>query len=352
MTRRRLAVLLLIALGAAGSALAEDPSPAGWDDVRAAFAMGDFTEARALADRLAAEVPDDDQALYWRYRLAESPGVARDLRRQLLDRETLGPAARALLLQDAAWISYAAGDYQEALAYLADVPRGEHETAATSGLLGGLAERALGAGELSRDALAAVPPDDPDYAWARYRLGQLAHAEGDKALAERYLEMAADAPDSPCRAEVLLARWRIALESDPQQALRLARELSHRFPDSLAAALVAEQEQRRQELQHSLDETPTEDTPPPPALHVEPPGRYTLQFAAFADRARALAFLDAWSDRVPGLHIVPVDDGRGGTLYKLRAGAYPGPSQARDAAEDFDDRHGLRPIPVQPADGP
>ena len=81
-------------------------------------------------------------------------------------------------------------------------------------------------------------------------------------------------------------------------------------------------------------------------------GRFELQFAAFSDRARALSFLDAWAGRVPGLHIIASTDERGATLYRLRAGGYPDRTSARDAAEDYDDRHGLRPVPVQPVDGP
>lgn len=346
----RLAVVpLLLVLVSPG--LAQDAPDADWDDVRAAFAVGDFVAARDLTGRLAAFDAESDQSLYWRYRLAETPDAARTLRRALLDRETLAASARALLLRDAAWIAYADGDFDAALDLLSGVELDETETAASSGLLAGLTHAARGAGAASRDALAAVPPDDPDYPWARYRLGLLAHADGDPALAARYLEMAATAPDSPCRAEVLLAEWRLARENDPQRAVRTARELSHRFPDSLPAALVAELEQDLEDLQHGLA-APSDSTVAAPPPDVEPPGRYTLQYAAFSDRARALAFLDAWAPHVPGLAIVTVVDDRGGTLYKLRAGAYPGRAQAGDAAEDFADRHGLRPMPVQPTDGP
>nr|MBC8423619.1 hypothetical protein [bacterium] len=45
-------------------------------------------------------------------------------------------------------------------------------------------------------------------------------------------------------------------------------------------------------------------------------------------------------------------DERGLKLYKLRAGSYPGMSQARDEADALHDRHGLAAIPVKAADSP
>ena len=243
MRRGGIAVALLIGMLSGPSAFAADPPDGDWNDVRTLFAVGRFADARELTDALTVQDPDDAQSLYWRYRLAESPSAARDLRRELLDDDSLGASARALLLQDGAWIAYGAGDYETALDLLGEVRLSDDETAATAGLLGGLAWRAQGAGDNSRDALAAVPPDDPDYPWARYRLGQLALADGDAAMAARYFEMAGDQSDSPCAAEILLADWMLAREQDPQKALRLERELVHRYPRSLPAALVAEQEQ-------------------------------------------------------------------------------------------------------------
>jgi len=353
MKRTGVTAVLLIGLLISPGALAADPLDGDWNSVRTFFAVGRFDEARELTDALTAEAPDDQQALYWRYRLAESPSTARDLRHELLDNDQIGPAARSLLLHDGAWIAYGSGDYDTALELLDQVLVAEDETAATIGLLGGLAWRAQGLGDRSRNALAAVPRDDPDYPWARYRLAQLALVDGDIALAIRYLDMAGDNIDSPCAAEVLLTEWMLARESDPQKAVRLERELVHRYPRSLPAALVAEQEQRRIDLQRGLTEpvqppTIDEDT----SADSRRTGRYTLQFAAFADRARALTFLDDWRSELPGLGIVQAADDRGKTLYKLRAGSYVGMSQARDAAAVYAGRFDLAPLPVKAAVSP
>jgi hypothetical protein len=344
---------LLMGLLLSSAATAADLPDGDWNTVRSLFAVGRFAEARELTDVLTADAPHDDQSLYWRYRLAESPSAARDLRLQLLSSEQIGPAARSLLLHDGAWIAYGSGDYDTALELLDQVLVAEDETAATVGLLGGLAWRAQGLGDRSRNALAAVPQDDPDYPWARYRLGQLALIDGDVALAKRYLEMAGDNSDSPCAAEILLTEWMLAGESDPQRAVRLERELVHRYPHSLPAALVAEQAQKRHDLQRRVNEPdpPSDDAADAPADNLHP-GRYTLQFAAFADRARALAFLDDWRSRLPGLSVVPETDDRGKTLYKLRAGSYAGISQAHESAADFTNRFDLVPLPIKAAISP
>jgi len=334
-----------------------DPPAGDWNDVRSLFAVGRFAAARELTTTLAATDGTNLQSLYWRYRLAESPAAAAGLRRELLDAPDLGDDARALLLTDAAWQAFGAGDYETTIALLEEIPLRNDETAASATLLGGLACRAQGDISGSRDALAAVPPGDPDYDWARYRLARLALTDGDPALARRYLEMAGRTEDTPCRAEILLLDWMLASKTDAQKATRLRRELEHRFPHSLPAALVVEQEQRQEELQRSLD------TPSMPAPAVDgseeqipeaapAPGRYTLQFAAFADRARALKFLDDWRERLPGLRICEMADERGLALYKLRAGSYAGMSQAREQASDLRARYDLAPLPVKAADSP
>lgn len=344
---------LLIGLLMSYGAAAADPPDGDWNTVRMLFSVGRFNEARELTDTLTADTPSDDQALYWRYRLADSPSTARDLRHELLDSDQIGPASRALLLHDGAWIAYGSGNYDTALELLDQVLVADDETAATVGLLGGLAWRAQGLGDRSRNALAAVSKDDPDYPWARYRLGQLAMVDGDPALAKRYLDMAGDNIDSPCAAEVLLTKWMLARESDPQKAVRLERELVHRYPRSLPAALVAEYAQRRLELQSGLTE-PVQPSIADADMSADSqgPGRYTLQFAAFADRARALTFLDNWRSELPGLSVVQEADDRGMTLYKLRAGSYAGRSQAREAASAYAGRFDLVPLPVKAAVSP
>ena len=346
-------VLLLLALAACAVPSGAAAPEGDWNDVRALFAVGRFGEARALTATLAAAEPEALPALYWSYRLAESPARAERLRRELLAAEDLGSEARDLLRADAAWSAFGATDYETAHDWLEEVPAGDDESAATASYLGGLAWRARGDATRCRDALAAVPPGNPDYDWARYRLSRLAHADGDAALSRRYLEMAGRDEDTPCRAELLMMEWMLAGESDAQAATRLGRELAHRFPRSLPAALVAEQAERQAVLQRSLSApAPAEDPDEAVEPATPPPGRYTLQFAAFADRARALQFLDDWRRRLPGLHIHETIDDRGLKLYKLRAGSYPGMSQARDEADALHADHGIQAIPVKAADSP
>jgi len=353
MRRVRPSFALILAVAAlAGVAGAAEPK-GDWNDVRAFFAVGRYSDARALTTVLAETDPGNRQALYWSYRLAETPASAERFRGELLADEDLGADARDLLHADAAWQAFGAADYEAAHTWLEEIPAGDDESAATASLLGGLAWWARGDAARCRDALAAIPPGDPDYDWARYRLARLALADGDAALSHRYLDMVGRTEDTPCRAELLMMEWQLAGESDPQMAVRLSRELANRFPRSLPAALVAEQEERQAVLQRSLAAPEPADVPAdasPPA--TIPTGRYTLQFAAFADRARALQFLDDWRRRIPGLQIHEMADERGLRLYKLRAGSYPGMSQAREEADALHDRHGLSAIPVKAADSP
>jgi len=347
---------LLLLLAAATAVFAEEPPEGDWNDVRSLFAVGRFTAARELAVELAEGDDADAQALYWLYRLEESPDKAASLRDRLLATDGLGKDARDLLNTDAAWGAFGAGDDAAAIEALERIAAGGEETAATTTLLGGLAWRARGDAARSRDALAAVPTTDPDYDRARYLLARLAMADGEPALARRYLEMAGRTESSACRAELLLADWMLAVETDPQQAVRLRRELEHRFARSLPAALVAEQANRLAELQRNLETPARPETDGATQTETNQSaatgGRYTLQFAAFADRGRALDYLDDWRGRLTGLAIREVANDRGHVLYKLQAGAYAGMSQAREAAADLRERHGLDPLPVKIDDSP
>jgi len=348
--------LPLLLLAVASAVFAAEPPERDWNDVRSLFAVGRFGAARELAVALAEQDDADAHSLYWLYRLAESPAEAADLRNRLLAADGLGTDARDLLNTDAAWSSFGDGDYEATIDALSLIDAGDDETAASTTLLGGLAWRARGDVARSRDALAAVPTTDPDYDRARYLLARLALADGEPALARRYLEMAGRTEDSVCRAELLLADWMLAVETDPQQSVRLRRELEHRFSRSLPAALVAEQESRLAELQRDLETSDRPEADDPTRTEADRPasagGRYTLQFAAFADRGRALDFLDDWRGRLSGLAIREVADDRGHVLYKLQAGAFAGMSQAREAAADLRERHDLEALPIKVDDSP
>ena len=101
-----------------------------------------------------------------------------------------------------------------------------------------MAWRDVGDASRSRDALAAVPLDDADYGWARLILARLAAADGDEALARRYMDQAEGAGGRSADAEILALRWDLSRTDDPARARRAARELVHRFPRSFAAARV------------------------------------------------------------------------------------------------------------------
>ncbi|MBU1073142.1 hypothetical protein KKG45_07835, partial [bacterium] len=161
MRRAVLRSALLVAVASATVASGTDPPSGDWHDVRSLFAVGRFTDARELTAALTANDAATPQSLYWRFRLAESPAEAAELRRELLDAPDLGSPARNLLLADAAWQAFGAGDYAAAIASLEEIALGNGETAASTTLLGGLAWRARGDVARSRGALAAVPPGDP-----------------------------------------------------------------------------------------------------------------------------------------------------------------------------------------------
>jgi hypothetical protein len=338
----RCLLLAALLLGAAAASGVE------WDDVDALYAQARFDEAREALNVLYAAPHDTLRAELWRYRLATATTDATDALALLLTRPDLSRDLRNGLLDDAAWRAFAAREDEQALAFLREIPAGE-ETRADAGYLSGLVRRALGDPEHSAAALASVRQDDPDFAWARLQLASLAAAGGDPALARRYLQNAEEVPGSPAAADALALRWTLVRDADPRAAERVQRELVDRFPRSMAAARVASETRRREELAQA----PAFD-PPPAAKPVPAVGttRFALQLAAFGDRGRAIAFRDAWRDLIPDLRVAADRDEHGRDLYRVRAGRFATRPEAAALAEALRRDHDLESLVVQVEESP
>ena len=76
--------------------------------------------------------------------LAEGKSLVEMALMDVSELESRYQEARTLLLTDAAWLAFGAGDFETTLELLDGIPLGEDETAASATLLGGLAWRARG----------------------------------------------------------------------------------------------------------------------------------------------------------------------------------------------------------------
>lgn len=314
-TRTALPFLLLLATAAASAA-----------EVADLWRRGDADGALALVREQLAADPDDPEARRWLHRLTPDPAE-------------LGDAASPA---EAAGLALVRGD-QRTLDALIPADAATPPAAAVL-LAGGLAARRRGDADAARDRLAAVRPEDPEYAWARYHLAQIALAEGDAALARRYLDTADAAPRPVAAAAVLAARWELVRAADPEAGQRLERELAHRFPASNELARVRELQRRDRELAASAEPAEIGAAPEPPARGS---GRFALQLAAFGDRGRAMTFRDAWIDHVPDLVIAGEAGPNGVPVYRLRSGRFATRDQAAAAAEQLRRRHDLEALVVE-----
>ena len=344
---RRICLLmpaLLLCIGAPAAA-------ADWTAVAALHAAARYDDASALADSLALrEVDLPVEALYWRAMLAATPADARAAIAAALEHPDLERPARDRLRLESAWLAYAAGDPGEALGLLDDLTdRRSGDVPGDAWLLAGMAARAAGDNERSREAFASIPPRDPEYAWARLNLALLAQAAGDAALARHYLDAARSAPSPVNLPDVLAAGWELDRAADPGRARDLRRELMTGHPRSLAAARV--REQMAQAAADSLSAAGVGAAVAAPAAEIHP-RRVALQLAAFADRGRALAYMDQWRDALPDLRLTPEEDDRGVLLYKIRSGSFVTRSQAEVQAERLRREHGLRVMLVETTDRP
>lgn len=339
-TRLAAAAALSCCLLAAGVAVA------GWDEVEALYREARYAEAAAEADSLGG----GDQtlrSLYWRARLGTDPAeVLSDLRRAAAHPACTEELAACLAAEEG-WILFGRGEPDSALHALAavesDLRSGDHW------LLAGMAERALGRLEDSRDAFASVTPDDPEYAWARTFLGRLAQQEGDRALAERYYRAAAEAEHPVTGPALLEAAWEMDRVIDPQAAQKKADELFERHPRSLEAARLRDLAAREAQADSGAVDQPAAAEEQSVAIAGRD-RRLALQLAAFSDRGRALAYLDQWRDILQGLRIVDSRDAHGEVLYKVRYGSFVTRAQASARADELEREHGLKVLLVEAAE--
>ena len=332
MSRTRMAWIVLILL----CCLAPTCLAADLNDVAAAWRKGDIAAARTLLTETSADELATETGIAWQFRLADDPASIQRLRSDL-------PAHRL----DAAWIAWGRGDREAAASHLTSVLTGDQTPPPGAEFLAGLLARRSGDLVSARNALASVRPDDPSFAWARYTLGRIAAASGDAALAKRYYDNAEKAGTPVCRAEVLAATWELSRSSDPRQALRLERELENRFPESLPLIRIRELARRHEAVETGEAHA---DVPPSPAA-AQAAGRYSVQLGAFADRGRALVFVDEWRGRLGDLVIAVGTDASGHSVHRIRSGTFQSRQRAVEWAEELQRDHGLSCMVVEGESG-
>lgn len=316
MSRRVIPLVLLLAVPAL---LRADPIADAWR-------AGDVQTAAALVREALAAAPAAPALLAWSARLEPEPSAA---------------ALDALPRVERAALAWGRGDPDAA----ASLVRGS-DGSLLEPLLAGLVAARRDDPDAARGALAAIRPESPDFARARYQLALLAVAAGEDALARRYLDTAAEAPQRTSDAAILALRWKLDREIDPRAARRHLRELSNRFPRSLHLARVRETQRRDRELLAAAADTLAA------AAESAPAARWALQLAAFTDRGRAIAFRDAWREMLPDLRIVDDRDRDGRQLYRVRSGRFATRAQATAAAERLRRRHDLETLIVESRDAP
>ncbi|MFH2050911.1 MAG: SPOR domain-containing protein [bacterium] len=298
------------------------------------FAAGDYQGAR---EALAApgQGIDPDSELFWRMRLETRPEVVLTLAGGTFtdepDERPLELAARL----EAASIEFTRGKFGECLAVLEPVLRQDSSSVPGAAFLwAGLAHRALGRLQQSRELLASVLPGDEAFPLARYYLGDIALDQGDPVLAQRYLEAAREAGGDRIGVLADAARWR-ALESQGETgpAAELLARL-RQLPADRLALLDLPQESPGSET--TAGETGEELAPPDDDRE-----RYCLQFGAFADRSLALAFVRRHQADLPDLRIERSRDETGRNFYKVRSGGFASPVQARSEANQLKSRLGI-----------
>lgn len=216
-------------------------------------------------------------------------------------------------------------------------------------LLAGQSLRLAGEPQRAREMLASVRPDDPAFAVARALLGRIGLESGDHELALNYFELAARRVDAAAQPELLAGRWQaLRLLGRDLEARDLANELLRDHAGSLAAMEVHEQLRREDDElamgdQLVLDTADADtaavaDTDGPPVIAA---GRYTVQLAAFRDRALALQFVARWRHEVPDLRILRATDPRGQPLFRVQTGGFVSRVQASTEARRIERALGL-----------
>ncbi|MGD9549261.1 MAG: SPOR domain-containing protein [Candidatus Krumholzibacteriia bacterium] len=301
------------------------------------FAAGDFRGAReALA--VPGQGIDPDTELFWRMRLETRPEMALTLAAGTFTDE---PGDRPLELAarlDSAAMEFTRGKFGECLAVLEPVIGHDPRSVPGSAFLwAGLAHRALGRLQQSREMLASVQPGDEAFPLARYYLGDIALDQGDPVLAQRYLEAAREAGGDRIGVLADAARWRaLEAQGETDAAAELLAGLRS-LPADRLALLDLHLESPGSAAPAGDEEEPGEGEAPP----VDDRERYCLQFGAFADRSLALAFVRRHQEALPDLRIERSADETGRNFYKVRSGGFASPVQARNEANLLKSRLGI-----------
>lgn len=338
MVRRILILALLFSL----------PALAASDTVSQFFVAGRYEEARQALDQ-GNEGFRAGEATMWAAQLATKPTEALVLLREGLEDKRISPDGRIRLALEIANIEFGRGQYQssfKALRPLLNDDQGQLPGAVY--LRAGLSLRALGNPREAREMLASVKPQDPAFLLARFFLGDIALEMNDAPLALRYFESAAvQAPGGEAR--VAGGQWRAyRVEGRDQEAADLEVFLAENEPGCLALLEITRLRRMQQEELEAMGRDPQQEGTG--SESQAPSGRYALQLGAFSDRGLALEFLRRYKDQVPGLLIEEVRDQRGQFLYKVRAGSFVNPAQAKTEARRLADQLDMEVIVADRSD--
>ena len=334
---RRLAAVVAV-LGAL-VALPATTAQGSLGEVADLFARGRYADARESMAALDDTADPADRL--WRQRLQTEPDRAVELALdQVRDRELPLPV-RIQAALDGASIELARqrpeAAWQMIEPLLATPPE---QLPGDLHLLAGQALRLRGRRQQAREMLASVRPDDPAFAAARELLGRVGLESGDSELALRYFESAERRTPAGGRPELQAGRWQaLRLLARDVEARDVARRLHREHPSSLAALEVGDIGRREQEDLAILADTL--DTLAPEVLDEPSTGRYTVQLAAFRDRALALQFVARWQAEIADLAVTEQADDLGQPIYKVQTGAFVSPAMARTEASRLSRQHGL-----------
>lgn len=308
------------------------PALAALDTVAGLFHEARYEEAQQALEQ-GGEGFRAGEATLWEVRLTTEPEKALLMLREGLADKRLPDAVRIRMALENANIEFGLKHYQSSLKVLE--PLLEADQGVLPGdvyLRAGLALRALGQLQKSREMLASVKPQDPAFLLARYYLGDIALEQSDAALALRYFESAAGGSGSSPHPRVAGGQWRAFMdENRDQEASEMEQALGRDHPGSLA---MLEIQRLLRKQQDDLAAMVLPDTLETSALGNEPSrGRYALQLGAFSDRSLALDFVRRYSNQLPDLRIDEIRDQRGQFLYKVRSGSFVNPALARTEAK-------------------
>jgi len=308
------------------------PALAALDTVAGLFQEARYEEALQALEQ-GGEGFRVGEATLWEVRLTTDPEKALLMLREGLADKRLPDAVRVRMALESADIEFGLGQYQSSLKVL--TPLLEADQGVLPGdvyLRAGLALRALGQLQKSREMLASVKPQDPAFLLARYYLGDIALEQRDASLALRYFESATGGSGSTPHPRVAGGMWRAYLdENRDRDADQLEQSLGRDHPGSLAMLEI--QRLRRKHAEDLAAMTLPDSVDTKDNGNEASRGRYALQLGAFSDRGLALEFIRRFRNQLPDLRIDEVRDQRGQFLYKVRTGSFVNPALARTEAK-------------------